>query len=380
MAMLRRQADLGCVVVLATRSLAHLHVCDQVLLLTPAGTLAFAGPPGQLESALGTTDWSDAFARVSADPYAAHHSFAGRQQATPSEPAVLAPETPPAELGWKRQMRLVARRTGRLLIGHRIYFLFLVLLPFALAALALLIPGDSGLGRPGPGAANRHEAIEILAALNIAAVIMGTALTIRDLVAERRIFQREQAIGLSTTAYLVGKLVVFGAAAAIQAAIVTAIVLSVKGRPVHGAAALHSPVAELYLSVAVTAIVSAIVGLAMSSLGKSQREVLPLAVPVILASLLFAGGLLPMVGKWVFDQISWFIPAQWGFAASASTVNLRRVDPLSPTDAMWSHYGGWWVFDMLMLVFFGAMWAGLVWYRLRPPNFQMTAATSNPTR
>ena len=106
------------------------------------------------------------------------------------------------------------------------------------------------------------------------------------------------------------------------------------------------------MSVATTAIVSAIVGLAMSSLGNSLREVLPLLLPVILASLLFAGGLVPLVGTWGFDQVSWLIPAQWGFAASASTVDLRRVDTLAANNLMWTHYVGWWAFDMVMLVVF----------------------------
>ena len=61
MGLLRRQADLGCVVVVASTSLAYLNLCDQVLLLTPAGRLAYAGPPSHVESALGTTDWSNIF-------------------------------------------------------------------------------------------------------------------------------------------------------------------------------------------------------------------------------------------------------------------------------------------------------------------------------
>ena len=32
---------------------------------------------------------------------------------------------------------------------------------------------------------------------------------------------------------------------------------------------------------------------------------------------------------------------------------------------MWTHYVGWWVFDMTVLVLFGAMWAGFARYRLR---------------
>jgi ABC transport system ATP-binding/permease protein len=373
MAVLRRQADIGCVVVVAVNtqtSLTHLAGCDQVVLLTPAGTVAFAGPPLGIESAMGTTDWSEVFAQVGADPDSAHRAFRVRQPdlANMAEPDAAAPWAPPAEPTLQRQFGLVARRQLRLLFADRTYLLFLVILPFALAGLTLLIPGGSGLDRPPANRRNTHEAVEILASLNIAAVILGSALTIRDLVRERRVFRREQAVGLSASAYLVAKIVVFGVAAAILAAILTAVVLAVKGQPAHGAVLLGNADVELYVSVAATAIVSAIVGLALSSVGNSLREVLLLLVPVILASLLFAGGLISLVGMWVYDQISWFVPAQWGFAASASTVDLRRVDDLAADVQMWTHYVGWWMFDMIVLVIFGAMWAGFARYRLRSPK------------
>jgi ABC transport system ATP-binding/permease protein len=362
--MLRRQADLGCVVVVALTSqtsLTHLNMCDQVLLLAPAGRLAFAGPPARIESVLGTADWSQVVAQVSANPHGA------QEAALTAAPPVAEPAPPPVGLTVKQQIRVVARRQVRLLFANRVYFLFLVLLPFALAGLTLLIPGDSGLDRAGPNSTNSHEAIEILAALNIAAVILGTALTIGDLVGQRRVFRREQSVGLATSAYVSAKLIVFSVVAAIQTGILTAIVIGVKGGPAHGAVVLHNPDVELYVAVAATAIVSAIVGLALSSLGNSLREVLPLVVPVILASLLFAGGLVPLVGTWGFDQISWFIPAQWGFAASGSTIDLHRVDALATNALVWTHYSGWWVFDMVMLFALGAMWAGFVLFRLRSP-------------
>ena len=365
MALLRRQADLGCAIVVAQASPAHLNICDQVLVLTSAGTVAFLGPP------TGAHDWPAVLARANADPGGAHRAFLARQPA-PTRPARLAPEPPPAKLTAGQQVRYVARRQLRLLLAGWPYLLFLTLLPFALGGLTLLIPGASGLDRPGPAAKNVHEAVEILAALNIAAVIMGTALTIGDLVGERLIFRREQAIGLSASAYLAAKLMVFAALAAIQAAVLVTIVLLVRSGPADGAALLPSADVELYVSVAATAIVSAIVGLALSSLGKSVPEVLPLVVPVILASLLFAGGLISLVGTWGYDQVSWFVPAQWGFAASASTADLRRIDPRAPDALVWTHYSGWWVFDMTVLVVFGLLWAGFVLYRLRPVTWPAT--------
>lgn len=368
MAMLRRQADIGCAVVAAVSSpasLTNLNLCDQVLVLTSAGTPAFLGPPLQVESAMGTADWSKVLARVSADPDGTHRAFSARQPA-PAPPEVAAPSPPAPETPKVRQVRLLAGRDVRLILADRLYSAFLVILPFVLAGLTLLIPGDSGFGRPAAGSAHPHEAIEILAALNVAAVIVGTALTVRAVVRERPIFRREQALGVSTAAYLAAKILVFGLAAAILTAIVFTIVVADEGGPAGGAALLHNATVELYVSVAMTAVVSAVIGLVLSTLGSSPREVLPLLVPVILGSALFNGSLVQLVSQWGLQQISWFVPAQWGFAASASTVNLRRVDALAANSEVWTHYSGWWVFDMTMLMLFGLAAAGFALYRLRP--------------
>jgi ABC-type multidrug transport system ATPase subunit/ABC-type multidrug transport system permease subunit len=377
MTILRRQADIGCAVVVTMSSgssLAGVDMCDQVLVLTSTGTVAFLGAPPQIESSMGTTDWSKVLEQVGADPDGAHRAFRARLPASgPSAPPeVAAPWSLPAELPVKRQIGLLIRRQLRLLFADHVYLLFLAVLPFVSAALTLLIPGDSGLDRPKPSSPNLHEAIEVLAALNIAAVIVGSALTIRTVVEERRVFRREQAVGLSTFAYVAAKMIVFGLAAAVLTAILFAVVIAVKGGPVHGGVLLHSvrmgATIELYLGVAATAVVSTIVGLALSSLGNRPREVVPLLVPVILASALFNGSLVELVGTWGLQQISWFVPAQWGFAATASTVDLRRVDTLAANAEMWTHYSGWWLFDMVMLVFLGAGVAGFVLYRLRTPD------------
>ncbi|OBI19999.1 ABC transporter [Mycobacterium sp. E2327] len=376
MAILRRQADIGCVVVVAMpshSSLNNLNLCDQVLVLTARGAPAFLGTPLQVESAMGSTDWARVLEQVGADPDGAHREFRVRQPAPtgPTPPEVAAPWPLPEKLATKRQVRLLARRQLRLLFADHLYFLFLAILPFVLAALALLIPGDSGLERPNPSSSNPHEAIEILAALNIAAVIVGTALTIRTLVEERRPFRREQALGLPAPAYLGAKILVFGLAALVLSGIVFAIVVVVKGGPVHGPVLLGfsgGATAELFLSVGATAVVSAVVGLALSAMGNRLREVLPLLVLVILASLLFNGSLVQLVSKWGFQQVSWFVPAQWGFAASASVADLRRVDALAANALMWTHYSGWWIFDMVMLLGFGAGAAGFALYRLRAPK------------
>ena len=100
----------------------------------------------------------------------------------------------------------------RLIVSDRGYFIFLAFLPFIMGVLSLSVPGDVGFGVPVPaikGGEAPNEPGQILVLLNVGAIFMGTALTIRALIGERAIFLREQAVGLSTTAYLLAKVFVF---------------------------------------------------------------------------------------------------------------------------------------------------------------------------
>ena len=95
--------------------------------------------------------------------------------------------------------------------------------------------------------------------LNVGAIFMGTALTIRDLIGERAIFLREQAVGLSTSAYLLAKVCVFAAFAVMQSAIVVAI--NVSGRVGPGAvtsgAVIPPRTLELYIDMAARCVAAA---------------------------------------------------------------------------------------------------------------------------
>jgi ABC transport system ATP-binding/permease protein len=367
MTMLRQLADAGRVVVVVTHSLTYLDVCDQVLLLAPGGKTAFCGPPGEIGRAMGTTNWADIFTKVGADPEAVHRRFLERA-APPPAPA----ETEkPAELGkpvhtslW-RQFSTIARRQVRLLVADRGYFTFLALLPFIMGTLSLAVPGNVGFGVPNPMGAAPNEPGQILVLLNVGAIFMGTALTIRDLIGERAIFRREQAVGLSTSAYLMAKVCVYCTAAVIQSAIVTMIAVYGKGAPTRGAVLLHNPSVELFVTIAATTVTSAIVGLALSALARSNEQIMPLLVVAIMSQLVFSGGMIPVTDRLGLDQLSWATPARWGFAASASTADLTSLVPLMPKDSHWAHTRSAWLFDMGMLSVLCLVYGGFVRWKIR---------------
>ena len=371
MKMLRQLADAGRVVVVVTHSLAFLDVCDQVLLLAPGGKTAFCGPPSEIGPAMGTTDWADIYTEISADPDAARRRYLERAEGLVGPPAQAASEGP-VVLGRSVRTRLwhqfstVARRQVRLLVANRGYFLFLVLVPFIVGLLPLTVAGDTGFGKAAIDGAAPNEPKQILVLLNLGAIFMGTALTIRELVGERAIFHREQAAGLSTSAYLWAKVAVFGAAAVVQSAILVLIVTAPKigkGAP-GGAVVLGSPRLELFVDIAATCVAAAIVGLMVSALAQNSNQVLLLMVVTLMSQLVLAGGFIPVTNR-PLDPVSWLTPSRWGLAATASTADLTNTVAVIPQDSHWKHTASVWMFDIAMLGVLSVVYAGFVRWKIR---------------
>jgi ABC-type multidrug transport system ATPase subunit len=370
MKMLRQLADAGRIVVVVTHSLAYLDVCDQVLLLTPGGKTAFCGPPGDIGDAVGSTDWADIFTDIDADPDAAHRRFLERAQ-RPDESAAQEPRQPaalgrPVRAGLRHQFSTLARRQVRLIRADRGYFVFLVFLPFLLGLLPLVVAGDTGFAKAALEGAAPNEPKQIVVLMNLGAIFMGTALTIRELVGERIIFRRERAAGLSTSAYLAAKIAVFGAAAVIQSAILVLIVTTPtigKGAPL-GAAALGSPRFELLVDTAATCVAAAIVGLLVSALAQNSNQVLALMVVAVMAQLVLAGGFIPVTSR-PLDPVSWLTPSRWGFAATASTVDLTNTVAVIPHDSHWKHTAAAWTFDIVMLGVLSVSYLALARWKIR---------------
>jgi ABC-type multidrug transport system ATPase subunit len=375
MTMLRQLADAGRVVLVVTHSLTYLDVCDQVLLLAPGGKTAFCGPPSQIGPELGTTNWADIFSTVANDPETAKRNYLERHGPPPPPPATQQPADlgSPTRTSVRKQFSTIARRQMRLIVSDRGYFIFLAFLPFIMGALSLSVPGNVGFGVPVPaiqGGEAPNEPGQILVLLNVGAIFMGTALTIRALIGERAIFLREQAVGLSTTAYMFAKVFVFALFALLQSGIVVFINIIGKGwgaGAVTSGAVIPNRSIELYVDVAACCVGAAMVGLALSALAKSNEQIMPLLVIAIMSQLVFQGGMIPVTGRIVLDQMSWVTPARWGFASTASTIDLIRLvpGPLTPQDSHWKHTAATWWTNM---AFQGAICLGylsLVRWKIR---------------
>ncbi|MFC7614393.1 ABC transporter permease [Actinokineospora soli] len=189
---------------------------------------------------------------------------------------------------------------------------------------------------------------------------MGFATSFREVVKERAILQRERAIGLSPGAYLGSKMAVLGLIGALQAVVFC--VLGTLGTPppddpvVLGAGLLEVAVAL----VAVTASIMAL-GLLVSALITNADRGMPILVVVLLLQLVLCGSLFPVEGRAVVEQLSWLMPARWGYAMGVNTAGLPGGD----VDPLWEHAAGPWLLGLGVQLALVAVFAAAARYALR---------------
>ncbi len=325
MHLLRGLADEGRVVMVVTHSVLALDVCDNVLVLAPGGRRAYFGPPAGVLDHFGCQDYPQVFdlldepdlwQRIPAPPAAVE---------TGRLPAANAPVSQPPVQSASCQLWTLVRRNLAVTFADRMLLAMLVLMPLVLGGLSRVVQGDAGLSMArtanAQGITSHGEALQRLTILIVAAALMGTAVTIRELVKERAIFQREYAVGLSPGLYLASKVLVLGTACFGQGLVVTW--LATVGLPgpdgggVFGAGSL-----EVALAIATVAFAMAVLGLAVSALVSSSEQTMPALVGVVMVQLVLCGALVPVAGRAVLEQLAWLAPARWGFAAAAAAVDL----------------------------------------------------------
>jgi len=362
--LLRRLADEGRQVLVTTHDTNHLDLCDLVVIMGTGGRLVYVGPPSGIAGHFGTDRWPEIFARVAAGPgHAAPVAKpTGWRRLTSRRPHRSRPHGRLSRGRLRRQISVVCRRQIKLLRADPGYLAFLALMPLALAGLALTVPGGDGLGPPrGLGGG---EAMRLLVVLIVGATFTGTAASIRDLVAERAIFQYERAAGLSPEAYLVAKLCCFATIAAGQAVLLVTAVRLFRPGPAT-AVLLGFGTLEVIVAVAATAVACTVLGLLVSSLAGTTEQTTPPLVVIVMAQLVLCGGMIPVTGRAGLEQLSWLAPARWGYAAAAGTVDLRTIVVGAPDDRLWSPHPAMWLIALLMLCVLTAGFATLTLHRLR---------------
>jgi ABC-type multidrug transport system ATPase subunit len=356
MRMLGDLAEGGRTVIVVTHSVLSLKECDRLLVLARGGKVAYYGPPYEALPFLGFADWPEAFEAFETDSdrdwageyrSSPHHQryvtdFSKQRPALQAEARVGGP--PKRRQTWGAQLGTLVRRYAAVLGADRTFLGVLIALPIVMGVLTRLIAGSQ---------LNRDTATSALLVLCVGAVLTGAANAVRELVKESVIYQRERAVGLSRSAYLMSKVLVLGTVTVVQAAVLALVALSgVDLNAPRGRGVLMPPLVEITLELAILAFTSMMLGLLISALVRKEEVTMPLLVLLAIVQVVFCGALVKVHGMPVVEYLAWLAPSRWAFAAMAGTIKLASIipDKKVKTDPLFHHTAAAWLLSTGMLL------------------------------
>lgn len=382
MQLLRGLADDGRTVLVVTHSVAELGLCDKLLVMAPGGSVAYFGPPEEALNFFGYSTWADVF---SAFENYRDYDWAGRWKgsqhyqmyaadidavaAQPVQMPQQAMARPPKPQGWGSQLWTLIRRYSSVIASDKGFMGLMVILPAVLGAVSVVIPADFGLGKPTPPSRFNGDAGTIMLILAVGMCFSGAANSVRELIKERVIYERERATGLSRSAYLMSKVIVLGLITAFQGVIICGIGFATRELPEEGL--VLPPAVELCVTIIALGFTSMMFGLVISSLVKTAEKTMPLLVMFAIVQVVFTGILFQVYGSPGLEQFAWLMPSRWAIAAAGSTLDLGHLmppwDPKDPTnlDPLWDSTVGQWGFNLTVLVLIGVVCAFAVARLLR---------------
>ncbi|CAL9383494.1 ABC transporter ATP-binding_permease protein [Streptomyces sp. enrichment culture] len=367
MQLLRGLADDGRTVLVVTHSVAELGLCDKLLVMAPGGSVAYFGPPEEALNFFGYESWADVF---SAFENYRDYDWAGRWKgsqhyqlyaadidavaAQPVQMPVQSAARPPKPQSWGAQLWTLIRRYVSVIASDRGFLALMVILPAVLGAVSVVIPADFGLAPPTPPSRFNGDAGTIMLILAVGMCFSGAANSVRELIKERVIYERERATGLSRSAYLMSKVIVLGLITAFQGVIICAIGFTPRELPAEGL--IMPPAVELCVVVIALGLTSMMVGLVISSLVKTAEKTMPLLVMFAIVQVVFTGILFKVYGSPGLEQFAWLMPSRWAIAGAGSTLDLAHLMPpwdhKNPTDLdpLWESTAGQWAMNVSVLL------------------------------
>ena len=378
MQLLRSLANGGRTVIVVTHSTESLHLCDEVLFLARGGNPVYLGPPEALARTLTSESLVDAFGFVDnhLDPSSLRAQFDDSRPTTQA-PTPLPPFEIPTPLPWRQRWATDSDRVGRefwILLRRSVEILRsdhrnAAILAAQGPVIALLMLVVFGGGKLALNRGVSTGASSVLLALVLSVVFVGATGAVREIVKERSILLREQAVGISTVSYVASKVALQGALVLGQAVLIVCFALARQSVAEDGVF-LFGGATEIAVAVGLAGLGAVALGLLISAMVTSADKAMTLLPVALFVQLLLAGVIVPVKTIGI-QQLSWLVNAQWGLDGVASVANLWVLrgcsfpgpdGSLPSCSGLWKHSSSNWFVSVALL---SALFCGAVWLTYR---------------
>jgi ABC-type multidrug transport system ATPase subunit len=366
MLLLRLLADQGRTIVLTTHAITHVDVCDQLVLVGPGGRVIYAAGPAEVTSWFDVETLGDVYSLVET-PEAAAAAAARVIAPEPSVPTTPVPPPTPSRLtaaapaatsagarssaapgvvlglgspAWRQEVRreggIFGSRYVKLFSRDRSALVFSLCQGVAVALLAALVA-------PSPLNWDLQGGATTMLVLGCSVVWFGMINSVREIVKERPIWQREQLAGALVASYLASKTAVLGVLAFFQSITIIICLMLTLGLP-HGP--IGVPIITILITLWLGNLAGISTGLLVSALAPNSDRAMSI-VPYLLIPQLVLSGALFKLGD--LSVISFIIASRWSVAGLGGIAGVN-AQLINETSGLYPHSFGGLLVDWIMLL------------------------------
>lgn len=306
-------------IIMVTHTTNNLHLCDKVIIMGYGGRLCYCGKPEGIKDFFSTDDIVEVYDKITADTKAweARFKASGINKLGNETGSESGKEIKPRKVSSINQLSVLIRRYLTLIKNDMERLAMIFLQPVLIGLLMALVAEDGIYEK-------MFETRSILFALMSAGIWMGLFNTIQEIYKERVILKREYMANLKLPVYMLSKYIVQALIAMVQAIILIAVFVVVKGAPACDGVLVSNAVVEMMVTLFVTIYVSASFGLLISAISKNGDRAMTIAPFILIIQLLFSGILFSLDG--VTEKVSYFTFSRWSMEALGSTNGLNDLE------------------------------------------------------
>jgi len=316
MRMLRRLADDGRGVLVATHATSSIGLCDRVAVMAPGGELRFIGSPAQMLERFGVSSYDEVYEALDLEAQLVPQLIDELVPDAMPGPAAPPPrQALPPLLG---QVAALASRYARCTVRDRRSLALLVgQAPVIGLAIGLALPANV-LDTPSIGVYYR---VMLCFMLVTGSIWLGLTASCREIVKERPIVERETSAGVRFDAYMLSKCAVLFPLVVAQ--VVLLVVTALVVQPLGGG---PDVVLQLIGACVVCAWAAAAMGLWLSAAVQTPDQASSSVPLIVIPQMLLAGAVIPYAAMIApMKLISNFMIARWALTGMGSAIDLDQA-------------------------------------------------------
>ncbi len=317
----------GKTIIMVTHTTQSIQLCDKVIFMGPGGKICYCGSPSEILEYFKKNSLVDVYNELGSNvqqwnEYYLQHYLKEEQpnwNNTKQEKQQAAEKmlhNASRQVSAVRQLNVLTVRYFELTWNDKQRLLLLFLQPLIIALLLTIVAQSNAF--------KVYESTQsIMFALACSGIWIGLFNTIQEVCKERAILKREYMGNLRLWVYVVSKYIVQGVICILQATILTTVFLMLMKHAPKKAQILATSQLEIWLTMFLTILASAAMGLIVSAFVRNADRAMAIAPFVLIIQLLFSGVLFELEGA--AHKISYITVSRWSMECLGNITNLNKL-------------------------------------------------------